>query len=202
MRLEEVLVTIADHKKWLFEQENGRVGKKQGERADFSDQDLRHMYICNQDLTDAILVGTILDGVDSHNTNFTFSVLDGSEMRYMDLSNANLTEASLIACDLTGSNLKGAILEGADLTGAILTGCDLRGAEINQASLPIGPAGTFIADKQTCQQLVSQILSILVQSEEGSKEMLDAMYEYQKDGRMAKWFYDKTNPNNDKGALA
>ena len=70
--------------------------------------------------------------------------LSGANLRWADLSEANLSEAnlsgadlrwaSLSGADLRGANLRGADLRWASLSGANLSGADLRGAKnIDQA---------------------------------------------------------------------
>ena len=59
---------------------------------------------------------------------------DGGEManlRWADLSGANLRGGNLRWADLSGANLRGADLSGADLSGANLRGADLSGADLS-----------------------------------------------------------------------
>lgn len=64
----------------------------------------------------------------------------GSNLRYADLTGADLTGANLRYADLRGSGLRGADLSGAnlryaDLTGANLRRCNLRDADLTGADL-------------------------------------------------------------------
>ena len=67
-------------------------------------------------------------------------ILDLSNLRYADLTGADLTGANLRYADLRGSGLRGADLSGAnlryaDLTGANLRRCNLRDADLTGADL-------------------------------------------------------------------
>ena len=58
-----------------------------------------------------------------------------ADLRYADLSDANLSGADLSDANLSGANLSGANLSCADLSGANLSCADLRGADLRDANL-------------------------------------------------------------------
>lgn len=66
--------------------------------------------------------------------------LSGASLRYadlwgVDLSGANLLDADLSGANLTGADLRWAFLSGAVLSGAVLSGADLRGSVLSGAVL-------------------------------------------------------------------
>ena len=63
-------------------------------------------------------------------------VLDGANLRRMDLSDARLVDASLVRAELSGCNIGDARFTGADLTGARLDGSNLEDADFSRAKLP------------------------------------------------------------------
>jgi len=66
----------------------------------------------------------------------------GINLRWADLSRANLRGANLRGADLRGANLSWANLSGADLRGADLSRANLRGADLSGANLS-GANGAF-----------------------------------------------------------
>ncbi len=125
-QLKEILQS---HKDWL--DSNGRKG-------------------CKAYLTDTILIGAKLRGVDLRRAelscsnlswiNLTDTDLRGADLRNADLSDTEVRGADLDEVDLRDANLRGADLREAnlskaDLTGADLRGADLRGAELNDSVL-------------------------------------------------------------------
>lgn len=62
--------------------------------------------------------------------------LEGTDLRYAQLSGVNLSDANLMNADLTGANLTHADLRRADLTGAKLKGSRLEGALTDGAKMP------------------------------------------------------------------
>ena len=64
-----------------------------------------------------------------------FAVLEGRNLRFASMFQANLEEAFLGGADLSGADLVVAVLNGAHLNGANLGGAFLRGANLGQADL-------------------------------------------------------------------
>lgn len=84
-------------------------------------------YIKRQDLSDAMLLGSIfcdayLEGCIFADANISRCDFSRANLRYASFMNANLTYSDFENCDLTGADFRGALLEGARFPGAILNG--------------------------------------------------------------------------------
>jgi hypothetical protein len=73
--------------------------------------------------------------VDLIQANLQEAMLDGVNLREVDLHGAKLNSASLRGADLAGTNLSEADLSGAQLFGARLEATNLRGANLQEAHL-------------------------------------------------------------------
>lgn len=78
-----------------------------------------------KNLTDAILVGAKLKGVD-----FSYAILNGAK-----LSGADMTDTKMVGSYLYGADLSDAILINANFTNAMLWLSDLKGADFTGANL-------------------------------------------------------------------
>jgi len=102
--------------------------------------DLRHEVLSMSDLHDAVLVGTLMDEVEAHHTDFLGAKLSGVNFTEADLHASRFTHADLHGATLYGADMSDAILEEADLTdadlyGTILDGANLKGAKITDVEL-------------------------------------------------------------------
>jgi len=81
-----------------------------------------------------------LSGADLRDANLRKAILTGANLYDANLTDANLSYANLYGCNLTGANLydanlTDAILSGANLSYANLYGCNLTGADLRDANL-------------------------------------------------------------------
>ena len=81
-----------------------------------------------------------LSFADLNNTDLTYAVLKGANLfsanlTYADLKGADLSNADLSFADLSGANLRGADLISADLTYALLMGANLMYADLKDTNL-------------------------------------------------------------------
>ena len=130
MTISEIAAILADHKKWLS-------GDKDGKRADLRNANLGGANLGGADLRNANLHGTDLGGAN----------LDNANLRNADLDNANLRNA-----DLGGANLGGADLDNANLRNANLGGANLGGAALGETCIwqfgPLGSRRAYLTVKQ------------------------------------------------------
>jgi hypothetical protein len=101
MAHEEIDKILANHKKWLNNEEGGI-------RADF--RDARKINLKSANLKYANLEGA----------NLSFANLEGADLSCANLMHTKFTYANLKGANLEGANLYDANLEGANLTGANL----------------------------------------------------------------------------------
>lgn len=141
--------TLESHHAWLD------TAGIMGERADFSDMDLRNHS---------------LEGIRLQHTKLCHAHMDGMDLKETDLEGVDLSCADLSGCSFRGTRLHGAvmdncILEGADLSEAkgLKTG-QLRGCILNQAILPAhyDLDGRLEAARVRANATHSLFLSILV----------------------------------------
>ena len=138
------------HKKWLCNDEDGRM-------ADLRGAMLREADLQGSDLREANLRGADLRGADLREAN-----LRGADLREADLQGANLQEADLQRVDLREANLRGAILREADLSGA----------DLDFAAWPLWCGGTrVIIDDRITRQLLYHLLSCVGASPDVSDEI-------------------------------
>lgn len=124
-RSAEIAAKLAAHSDWL--NSHGR----EGEKADFADDDLSGM-----DFSEANLAKANLRNADLQDANFLKANLfdanlrganmSGANLEEADLHNANLRHATLKATMLLEAGLRGADLAGANLQGAFLAGADFK----------------------------------------------------------------------------
>ena len=124
------------------EEELGRIIKQVSESK--TDDLIKLAKIANlsplTDLTGGMLMGTNLRGIDLSEANLYRVNLRGTDLTDADLSEANLRGAKLNGADLSGAYLENADLRNADLHNASLAlvnliGADLRGANLAQTNL-------------------------------------------------------------------
>ena len=146
---------VMKHTLWLTDADGG-------ERANFTDRDLRNMYISG-DFSDAIFVRANLSGVRiSHSsqasfcgaifteavciesefrgTNFSGAALTGAnfmgaELREANFSETTLTESTFLGADLTDVNFQNADLRLSNFTRAALGGANFVGANLSGACI-------------------------------------------------------------------
>ena len=140
MTISEIAAILADHKKWLS-------GDKDGKRADLR----------NANLGGANLGGANLGGANLHGTDLGGANLGGANLHGTDLGGADLRNANLHGTDLGGANLDNANLRNADLDNANLRNADLGGANLGGADLgetciwqfgPLGSRRAYLTVKQ------------------------------------------------------
>ena len=102
------------------------VERLQGGECGYSEEGLRSLDWCGQDVQ-----GCNLSELDLHGLDMT-----GAKLRKANLSGADLRGANLCGANLSGAYLWMANLVGADLMGADLMGADLRKANLSKANLP------------------------------------------------------------------
>jgi uncharacterized protein YjbI with pentapeptide repeats len=95
-------------------------------RRDVGCTDARGANFTRARLTDARLAGGDFGGAV-----FDHATLDGGDLRYTNLADADFTAASLLRADLSG----GVVLHGANLLTASLAGADFTSAELTMATL-------------------------------------------------------------------
>ncbi|MBO4812556.1 pentapeptide repeat-containing protein [Candidatus Saccharibacteria bacterium] len=130
---------IKDHELWLSS--SGR----EGQRADFTGQDLKGVkfpfknlkmaIFRDADLTGADLYGAILRTADFTGAILRYANLGIAKMEWVIIENADLREARLFQTTLNFASLKGSDLRGADFSGASLSYCDLRGITVESISV-------------------------------------------------------------------
>jgi hypothetical protein len=76
-----------------------------------------------------------LRGEGGKRANLRWANLSGANLLEANLSGAHLSGANLLEANLSGANLSGANLLEANLSGANLSGADLRGANLRWANL-------------------------------------------------------------------
>ena len=139
------------HKKWL-------EGKKDGEKADLSDEDLSDVDLSNLNLRYAIL-----RGINLTDANLIDANLRGVNLRYAILRGTNLIAADLRAADLRGAYLIGVKLTGANLTGSNLKGADLIDVEYDHTTsffaLQCQEEGSFIGYKKANDKIVKLLIT-------------------------------------------
>ena len=69
---------------------------------------------------------------DDKRTSLTKAVLDGLDLRFIELDYADLRQMSAVSADLTGASLVGADLRGADLSNSCLRDANLAGAILDR----------------------------------------------------------------------
>ena len=85
-----------------------------------------------------------------------------ADLRYADLSSANLRYANLRSADLSSANLRYANLRYADLSYANLSSADLRYADLDFSAFPLwcGGLNVHIDDKQATQLLYHLVKNV------------------------------------------
>jgi hypothetical protein len=96
--------------------------------VDFSDRDLRDMFLRNKVLAEANLEGSVL-----WRAVLTGADLTGAVLRGADLVGAQAKDAIFRGATLVDAKLGDALLEGADLRGCDLVGAELGGARLKGA---------------------------------------------------------------------
>ena len=76
-----------------------------------------------------------LSGANLGRADLRYANLSGADLRYAELSSANLLGADLSSADLSGANLSGAKLRHVNLNGAKLRYADLKGVDLSSANL-------------------------------------------------------------------
>ena len=88
---------------------------------------------------------TDLSGADLTDVDLRYANLRGTDLRYANLRYANLSAADLWNADLINANLEGADLSDADLRGVNLRGADLRGVNLRGIKTNIYTIGYSLA---------------------------------------------------------
>ncbi|MBL4906836.1 MAG: pentapeptide repeat-containing protein [Sneathiella sp.] len=118
-RNRRLLRALTTHHHWL-------QGKKDGIRADLSNEDLSNVNFEGRDLshvslTNAKLSGAILCGAKLVGADLTGADLSGADLTGCDLTSASLSEANLIGANLSSTELKGADVWRANLTRCVIS---------------------------------------------------------------------------------
>ncbi len=100
----------------------------------------------------ADLNGADLRWANLHDADLYGADLNGADLRWANLRGANLHDADLYGADLYGADLRGANLRCADLRGANLNGADLYGADLYGADLR--GANLYGADLRGAKNLI------------------------------------------------
>jgi len=111
------------------------VERLQGGECGYSEEGLRSLDWCGQDVQGCDLIGLDLHGLDMTGAKLRKANLCDADLRKANLVRADLRGAKLSGADLSEANLVGADLSGADLSEANLVGADLRGAKLSGADL-------------------------------------------------------------------
>ena len=127
---EELQQVLADHQKWLNNEESGV-------RANLAGANLDGANLVRANLAGAYLAGAYLAGA-----NLDGAYLAGANLVRANLAGANLAGANLDGAYLAGANLVRANLDGAYLAGANLDGACLAGARGFEPFVCIGPIGS------------------------------------------------------------
>ena len=130
MEQSELKEILDQHQLWV--ETNGM----QGQYANLTGADLRHVNLYYANLTGADLTGADLWCANLSDANLHCANLTGANLRRANLTGADLKDANLKDANLVGADLRSANLTGANLTGANITGADLGGANLTNAILP------------------------------------------------------------------
>ena len=95
--------------------------------------------------------------------DLSYADLRGANLRYADLHNADLRYANLSYADLRGADLRSADLSGADLRGANLRYADLSYANVDFSSWPLwcGSLKGVKVDARIARQLAYHLCSVV-----------------------------------------
>ncbi|KAF3890232.1 MULTISPECIES: pentapeptide repeat-containing protein [Nostocales] len=96
---------------------------------------LRRYATGERDFADIKFSARLLDGEDLREINLSGADLIRVDLSGTNLRNANLSGARLICANLTAANLEGANLFGADLSGADCIGTNFRDADLSETIL-------------------------------------------------------------------
>jgi len=100
------------------------------------------------DLRYADLSSANLSSADLRSANLHYANLSSADLRSADLSSANLSYADLRSANLSSANLRDADLSSADLRYANLSSADLRSANLSSADLSSANLSSAITDKR------------------------------------------------------
>lgn len=102
------------------------VATRQGRGADLSNVVLDGTRLCGVDFTGACFSGASLQGSDLSDCLLSTADFSGARLEGASLAGARLERASLVDATLTGCRLDGAVLDGANLTGVFALKASLR----------------------------------------------------------------------------
>ena len=110
---EELNIILDKHKKCLNKEEGGKIAdlfNKDCSDLDFSNNDLRYIWLVNCNLSNCNLSNCNLEYAYLTETNLTETNLTETNLTNCNLKNVNLRDANLTKTNLTGSNLENADL--------------------------------------------------------------------------------------------
>ena len=105
--------------------------------------------------------------------NLRWADLSCANLSGAKLSRADLREANLRLADLRWADLRGANLRLADLRGTNLSGADLRWADLDLSCFPLWCGGSkFKCDTKLVYQLLAHICTLDFPDDEGIKDLI------------------------------
>jgi hypothetical protein len=128
VKADDLKTILADHVKWLMN-ENG------GKRAYLQSAYLQGAYLQGANLQDANLQGANLQDANLRGANLQGANLQSAYLQGANLQDANLQSAYLQDAYLQGANLQDANLQSAYLQGANLQDANLQSANLQDANL-------------------------------------------------------------------